>query len=55
MKFGSYQVGLNNVLEKMDEEELNALKLTAAQWNAEGPPAEEQNRYLILPVPQTTC
>lgn len=55
VKFGSYQVGLNNVLEKMDEEELNALKLMAAQWNAEGPPADEKNRYLILLVPQTTC
>lgn len=44
VKFGSYQAGLNNVLENMDEEDVNELKVVAAKWNAEGPPEDEKNR-----------
>jgi hypothetical protein len=44
VKFGSYQLALTNVLERMDKEELNELKITAVKWNEEGPSEEEKNR-----------
>lgn len=52
VKFGTYQAGLNVVLEKMDEEELNELKATAAKWNAEGPSADEKKRFVKSIIPE---
>ena len=43
VKFGSYQAALAYVLEKMDEEELNEMKVIAAKLNMEGPPHDEKN------------
>ncbi|EDR07662.1 uncharacterized protein LACBIDRAFT_298016 [Laccaria bicolor S238N-H82] len=52
VKFGSYQAALNNVLGNMDEEELNGLKVTAAKWNAAGPPEEEKNWLSVKHAPK---
>ena len=52
VKFGTYQAGLSVVLEKMDEEELNELKATAAKWNAEGPSADEKKRFMKSIIPE---
>ena len=52
VKFGTYQAGLNIVLEKMDEEELNELRTTAAKWNAEGPSADEKKRFVKSIIPE---
>ncbi|EDQ99327.1 uncharacterized protein LACBIDRAFT_316713 [Laccaria bicolor S238N-H82] len=44
IKFGTFQAGLNYVLEKMGEDEKEELKDIAIKWNSEGPPAEEKQR-----------
>ena len=36
----SYQAGLTELLESLDDEEIEAAKETANQWNKRGPPAE---------------
>ena len=48
IKFGSFQTGLNLVLSKMGEEELEELKETAKKWNLEGPPEEEKQRSVFF-------
>lgn len=47
VKFGSFQAGLNNVLEKMGEEEKGELRDIALKWNTEGPPEEEKQRSVV--------
>ena len=44
VKFGTFQAGLNYVLEKMGEEEKAELRDIALKWNTERPPEEEKQR-----------
>jgi hypothetical protein len=51
IKFGTFQAGLNHVLEKMGEHEKEELKDIAHKWNTEGPPEGEKQRLVIsLPI-----
>ena len=43
IKFGTFQVGLNYVLEKMGEREEELREITI-KWNSEGPPEGEKQR-----------
>lgn len=47
IKFGTFQAGLNHVLEKMGEKEKEELRDIAMKWNTEGPPEEEKQRLAI--------
>ena len=47
VKFGTFQAGLNYVLEKMGEEEKGELRDIALKWNTEGPPEEEKQRSVV--------
>ena len=41
---GQYQIALSKFIESLGDEEIEAAKETAKDWNSRGPPAEVQKR-----------